>query len=458
VKWIGLIIVLIAAAVLAEWIRRDPKIVPKVLIAMGFLPFMLDPFHLYMAAISWPDWPGYVKGTEISVLDGLALALYFGLPRPRHSIPFRIAMLLYFAAVLLSVIHADFTVAAMFYPWQLARMFLVYAAVGRACVLFDAPIAILAGMAGGLFMEAVVALWERFALHMAQAGGTVHQNLLGVMSHLALFPCFALLLAGRRGWAPVVGTLIGILVEVLTTSRATIGLGFLAFATVFALSATRQWSPRKGMILLGSVAALVVLVPVIMMSFQQRFEKVDLSDDYDERAAFQKAASLMIADHPFGVGPNHYVLAANLDGYNRMGGVAAVTGSESTNVHNVYMLVTAETGFLGLMTFIVLLLRSMGVAFLCGWRHPGDQRGDLLLGLGVALLTVYLHSFFEWIFVTFQVQYMFAMDLGLIAGVSQQLGYRTRAHYARQIHFRGAPLRARPGGMPGAKRVADSRN
>ena len=52
----------------------------------------------------------------------------------------------------------------------------------------------------------------------------------------------------------------------------------------------------------------------------------------------------------------------------------------------------------------------MMAAFLCSMRHRGDQRAELLLGLGVALLTVYLHSFFEWIFVTFQAQYLFALS------------------------------------------------
>ena len=51
------------------------------------------------------------------------------------------------------------------------------------------------------------------------------------------------------------------------------------------------------------------------------------------------------------------------------------------------------------------------------------DRGDLLLGLGVALLTVYIHSYFEWIFFTTYVQYMFAITVGLVAGLAQQLGY-----------------------------------
>jgi len=84
-------------------------------------------------------------------------------------------------------------------------------------------------------------------------------------------------------------------------------------------------------------------------------------------------------------------------------------------------LVASETGYFGLVTFVILLLRPLSVALICGLRRLGDARGDLLLGLGVALLSVYIHSFEEWVFVTFDVQYLFAIEIGLVAGLSTQL-------------------------------------
>ena len=97
--------------------------------------------------------------------------------------------------------------------------------------------------------------------------------------------------------------------------------------------------------------------------------------------------------------------------------------SRGALVHNVYWLVAAETGYLGFATFVLLLMRPMIVSFLCGWRHRKDVRGDLLLGFGVALLAVYLHSFVEWVFITRGPQYMLALTFGIISGLAQQLGY-----------------------------------
>jgi len=134
VKWAALAIALGAIAPVASWLRHNPHQAPKIWILMGFLPFAVGPFHLYMAAISWAEWPGYVKGVELSILDILALALYFSLPHGGSAIPFRTSMALYFLAVLLSAFQSPVPVAALFYPWQLARMFLVYAVVAKAMV------------------------------------------------------------------------------------------------------------------------------------------------------------------------------------------------------------------------------------------------------------------------------------------------------------------------------------
>jgi O-antigen ligase len=425
-KWLGLIILLAAAVPLWMRLRGNPGFVAKVTMLIGFLPFGTDPLHLYMAVVSWPEWPGYVKGVELTVLDVLAAALYLGLPRGRDAVPFRLSMAFYFVAVLLSAFQADVPTAALFYAWQLARMFLVFAAVSRACTDRAAAKALFVGMAAGLCMEAGVAVWQRFALGILQATGTAgHQNTLGLMSHLIVLPSFALLLSGRRGWLPVIVLLAGLAVEVLTTSRASIGLAVAGYALTFVLSCVRQWTSRKALLLLTASAALAVATPVVLSSFDQRFA-VEQPSDYDERAAFVAAASLMVSDHPLGVGANGYVLAANVEGYNARAGVVPTETSLSAHVHNVYWLVTAETGYLGLITFLFVLLRPVIVAFGCGLRVRDDDGGDLLLGIGVALLIVYAHCLFEWTFLTFQPQYMFAVELGLMVGTARRLGYGRR--------------------------------
>src|SRR6185437_9221066 len=99
------------------------------------------------------------------------------LPQPpsfADPLPFKLSMMLYFLAVLLSAFVAEFPLAVLFYAWQLARMFLVYAAVTKA-VSNDARVAraLMTAMAVGLLVQAGGASWDRFSLGTVQAGGTV---------------------------------------------------------------------------------------------------------------------------------------------------------------------------------------------------------------------------------------------------------------------------------------------
>jgi O-Antigen ligase len=454
---VGLIITLAAIVPLSWWLRRNPHETPKIWILMGFLPFVLVPLHLYVAVISWPEWQGFIQGAEFSVLDALALALYLSLPGGPRPLPFRLSMALYFFAVLLATLQARAPLAAIFYPCQLARMFLVYAAVTRG-VGADPRVApaLMKGMAAGLVMEAGIAIWQRFGLGVLQVDGTFPaQNQLGLVSHFVVFPFFALLLTGPRGWLPPAVVLAGMVIEALTTSRAALGIGGLGFATVFLLSAARLWTSRKILVLMLGGAMIAILVPPVLSSFEQR-ESVNSTAGSDyERDALLRAAAMIFSEYPLGIGPNHFLITANIEGYNQKAGVPP--NSRTSIVHNVYWLGAVETGYLGLVTFVLLLLQPLRIAFLCSWRYRGDKRGDFCLGLGVALLTVYIHCFFEWVFVDFQTQYMFALNVGLVAGLAQQLGYWR--HYPKHARL-GAPtvpIRATNDKFLASSSVAQSR-
>ena len=152
----------------------------------------------------------------------------------------------------------------------------------------------------------------------------------------------------------------------------------------------------------------------------------------------------MLSDHPMGVGANNFTTVANTQGYYDQ--VPLSWMSRIAIVHNLYWMTAAETGYFGIFALAVLLIQLLVVALRCGWRHRTDQRGDLLLGFGIALLVVYVHSWFEWIFVILQVQYLFAIVVGMVGGLAMQLGYR-RQPYAR-VHTNKAGLDQAQLGQP----------
>ena len=438
-KWVFLIAASVAMVPLFAWLRANPRAAPKIWMLVGFLVVEHGPLHLYMALDSWAgQWPGYTLGAEISLLDLIAVAIYFALPRSRHSLPFLFSMGFYFFAVMLSMFQGSVPKATIYYGWQLARVFFFYVVVTRACAADERVLpALLKGIAFGMFWAAGQAIWERFGVGVLQtAGGFPHRNFLGMVSHFIVYPFFALLLAGERGWFPITVSVAGAIVAVLTTSRATIAFAGFGYLAVFLVSALRGWTPRKSMVMVAGVVAVMALSPLFFSSFEQRFGsdvKSSFFEPDEAREQMADAARMMLSDHPMGIGANHYVIAANMLGYNARSGLNWF--NYGSYVHNVYLLVAAETGYLGLVAFVILLLRPLAVAFLCGWRNRKDRRGDLLLGLGVGLLTVYLHNFYEWIFITFQTEYLFAVNAAMVAALAQQLGYWKRT-FAKDVKTR----------------------
>nr|WP_230989531.1 O-antigen ligase family protein [Devosia faecipullorum] len=221
-----------------------------------------------------------------------------------------------------------------------------------------------------------------------------------------------------------------IVVVVFTASRAAVGFSAFGIGLIYLLSALTGLTGRKMLFAALGVLGLAVIGPVVIFSFEQRFEAAPLTEDqYDERAAFNRAATYIIEDHPFGVGSNHYVHVAKNEGYSERAGVAPFEGNRNNIVHNAYLLAAAETGYLGLLSFAIVLLVPLFVTVRAGWRYRDSAEGHLLLGFGVAMAVIYVHSFFEWVIFAREVQYLLFMTMGMSYGIVLRL--RTSAPVRR---------------------------
>lgn len=419
-KWIFLLLMTVAVPALSAWLRSNPSKAPWVWAAMGFAPFVIYPWHLSVAPVSWAFWPGYVKGMEVSVLDAAAIAVYLSLPKTTGGAHFKFVFLAYVAAAALSILQSNVAMASFFYLWQLLRIYFLFIVVAKVCEDERGPRALLTGMAIGLTVQVGYALADRFSGALQTGGAFGHQNYLGLISHFVAFPAFALLLAGKKGFAPIAGPLGGLAVAILTASRATLGLAGAGYIVVLVLSMVRHVTGRKTAIAGLGLLVLLVATPLGLASLDRRFESAPLSQTYDERAAFQEAARMIISDNPMGVGSNEYVVVANTGGYSDRAGVIWNAGSRSANVHNVYLLVLAETGYLGLLTFLMLLLWPIAMASRYAWKNKGSERGDLLLGLTVGAVIVGIHSFYEWVLVTYAAQALLAVNFAMMSGLIRQ--------------------------------------
>lgn len=442
-KWIVLGVLLALIPALTVLLRSQPKFLLHACYFMGLLIFFFDPY-LNVGPVTW-DWPGVVKGIEITIVDIIALAIIFATRSVRTPLSLKIGLGIYVLALLLSSLMAEVKQPAVFYIWQFCRAIIVFLAVARATAAqAGAPFALIAGLGTATLMEALVAA-KQYAGGNPAAGGTLgHRNILGLTSHFAVMPAFALLLAGRRNLPAMAVVVAGAIIALTGGGRATIGLFGIGVAITTILSIRHKPTGRKSM-MAGLAALLLVLsAPAMMWAVGRRSEEARISSN-EERTAMMAAARMIIADHPLGVGPNQYIMVANLGGYSERAGVAWNYANRSAPVHNSYLLVWAELGIIGLIGLITILV-SIVVVGLRAMRHLAwDERSELMIGLVATLIVVSAHIAFEWLIVTNYVHYLLAMSMGALVGIMATLRQQSGSRVVRQEQVAAPDLASQSG-------------
>lgn len=386
---------------------------------LGLLPFVVHTWQLDGAIINWAAWPGYAKGIVVTVEDSLALAIIVTHRTPRGAPPLSGFVAMYMMAVAFSIILADTPLVPVFYLFQLLRFLVIAIAVAKIAGDPRALQWLGMGLACGMAYEAGIALDQKFQGAFQAAGNMAHPNQLGMMSHFVILPLLGLLFAGHRSRMIWVGVLSTLVVIVAGASRATIGLVGIGVALLLLLSLLRRSTPYKKAVIGVVAVAMGLASPFLLHSVNNRLAQQYEHDNggYDERAAFERAAKAMWKDHPFGVGANEYVSVANMQGYSARAGVVWNGGSRATNVHNTYLLVAAETGWAGLVTYVTMLGAAIVAGWLFAFRNRSDPRGEIALASALAITMMAIHSQYEWITVTYQVQYVLAISFGMISGL-----------------------------------------
>lgn len=418
-KWVALALILLSVPLITSLLKSNSRATPFLWGLLGFLPFVLGPWHLYIAPYSTAMWPGFVKGWEVSLLDAIAVAVILSSKDRWYKQALVIPFLAYIFVTLLSVYQADFPKMALSYIIQLLRAFLLFLAVSRVVVTDRGEKAVITGLVVGISVQAGYAIWAWVGGALQTGGSLGHQNLLGFVSHLVLMPAFALFLSGRWQRIALVGILSGLVAVILTASRATIAFSAMGLALTLLLSMSLRFTSRKAMLGMVGLIVLAASYPLARATLERRFEvqKSTFFTEDKEREAFERAAHAMLDNYPLGVGPNHYVVIANTEGYSARAGVAWRTQSRATSVHNSYLLVAVESGYLGLIALLAFLFSSIWRAFSGAWRFRKQSGSEVMIGLGCGILAMAVHGLFEWMFVAFPTQYLFAVSLGLIAGL-----------------------------------------
>lgn len=442
-KWIVLGGLLALIPALTVLLRSQPRFLVHACYFMGLLVFFFDPY-LNIGPVTW-DWPGVVKGIEITILDVIAISILLATRSVRTPLSLKVGLGIYVLALLLSSLVAEVKSPAVFYIWQFCRAVVVFLAVARATAAQSgAPFALVAGIGTATVIQAIVAAKQYVGGNVAAGGTLGHRNILGLTSHFAVMPAFALLLAGRRNLPAIAVVVAGAVIALTGGGRATIGLFGIGVVITTILSIRHKATGRKTMMAGLAVLLLVLSAPAMMWAVGRRSAEARISSN-EERLAMTAAARMIIADHPLGVGPNQYLMVANLGGYSERAGVAWNYANRSAPVHNSYLLVWAELGIVGLVGLLAMLVSTVVIGLKAMRRLVWDERSELMIGLVGTMIVAGAHMAFEWLFVTNYVHYLLAMSMGALVGITATLRQRSGSRVVKQQQVAAPDLASQTG-------------
>jgi len=428
-----MLVVLGFAIVGITFLVTEVAVLKRALLAIIIIeiPIQLDVYLGHVPAVSATD---AISGFNLSVTT-FSLVILYGfwavelavrrVTVSRTVIKMAIPAIAYVAAVTLSLQVAQDVGLAVYEINILVQAFLIFLYLAhwvrtRADVLYVVILLLLGPVIQGLIALGIQQFGSPTDIGPistrvvgTRIGGTLgHPNSLG--GYLALLlPVSLMLLLTPVGsvvkWLGGASFLLGTVALVLTQSRgAWIGYG-ISIAALAVFSFRSQLVQRRTLVILS----LAALIPVAALLDVVASRVGTLNDPAAQaRLPLMELASNMIGDHTIrGVGANNF--STVLDQY------LTIDFSQAwiTAVHNKYLLVWAETGAIGLATFLVFLISAVrnGIRV---WRIQDPFLSPLALGLSVGIVANMVHMTVSLQHARAQVQILWLV-VGLLIAITK---------------------------------------
>lgn len=380
----------------------------------------------------------YVSVTTLSLAGLYALWLAEGLSRgkPGSCPPLRISLpaLLYFLVVAVSVVVASDVLLSLYDVWLLAQMLLLSFYVAswtrtRDDVVFIITMLLVVGLleaaimvglqflGGGVSIPGIPTSVDATSTGTGPArleGTFGSPNYAGSFLSLLLAPALGVLLtrsSPRLKWLAAAAFTCGLVALILTFSRGSWVVFVSSALLLGAFTWRRGWlSPAIPVLGLVVTAGLGLLFGSSVLA--RLFE--DDAGSAESRGPLLSIAFRMVGDNPLlGVGTNNFAL--HIEQY--------LTPSFDAEwvyvVHNKYMLVWAETGLVGLLAFVLVLLFTLRQGWTC-WKLNDRLLSPIALAFTAVTGGMMVHMFVD-IF-NGRTLMLFWLFAGLLHGMARNVG------------------------------------
>jgi hypothetical protein len=360
--------------------------------------------HGSINLVSHELYRGPDRGFEITGADLVCWALVLAFMRfpgrldwfPRNSV----WMLLFFLyACVLTTVSSEPLFAA-FSLWKCLRIYCLYWCTVNSLRLGTHRQYIWLGFAGAAAVLTVLAIEQKYLYDVYRIYATFDAaNTVPIYANLILPVLLVWALCDReltvsRSVLSIVLSL-GLLFAVLCTFSRT-GQA-LAIASVIGALGWANLRSSSSRVRTGSLLLMVALAAGAIRATQPIIDRFRTAPEASAiaRDEFNRSAALILRDHPFGIGLNNfsYVLAHEIKyrahfrvmRYEQQPGVC----------HQIYWLTAAETGYPGLLLYLLLMARFTWDAIAGSFRRKSIE-GTLLFGIFLGFCTLHASGFYEF--------------------------------------------------------------
>jgi O-antigen ligase len=447
--------------------RRSPRFLDVIFFLLVFGTTQPESLFGLPSDINWlsREWyRGTTRGIEISYLDLLAVILLFGAlgmrARERDPLPklpgFGL-MKAYFAWALLAVITvSEPKIFGVFELTKIFRALLLFLAVAAYMRSAEQVRIFIFALVAVVFYESGLALYQRYLLGMHRIYGTLgHPNSLS-MYCLQIFPLvlsvwFARDASARLRYLCLLSSVLIAGVILLTISRTGFAsLLVLASLAIF-LNVRGNWSSRNIAIAFVLAAAMTGMIFKSWDTISSRFRGFDLQEEYlaegGDRGSYFRLGVPALRDNPIsGIGLNNWSYWMTNKYAPKIGDVRVPYHSldeapdqlgQNAPAHNLYLLTVVELGLVGLVLFVMILVRWLQVAGTNLLAAGPTFLGRVRIGCFLSLCGLLMQSVTEWIFRQTSILFLAHMVMGVAVFILlDRSARRVRSGTSRQVKIR----------------------
>jgi hypothetical protein len=313
--------------------------------------------------------------------------------------------MLHFVACCVSLYNADVLLYGLFSAFKVLKIVIIFVAAFNF-IKTDADIRwALISLGIVMVWQLIVVLDQKYIKGIYQVWGTFeHQNSLSMFTIMIGMVFLAVAMGPKRGSSLFfVFVFVGCAAIVQSTlSRA--GLFIFAAGTVFvACASLLDKMTRRRLTVLASLGVIGVIgLAMTMDTIVARFNEYGTDESQRTREQLNVASRLMLRENPLGIGWNNFGIAVNyltysqhIDDWHLQNGNKIDRHYKKGIVESLWWLHLAETGYQGLITYLLLIAVFLYWNFRNAVYFHRRYLGTVSIGIFVGFTMNYLQSFLE---------------------------------------------------------------